>query len=89
MDDEVVTAVTAMALAGLTAGTNAMRVLVNRGLASPKDVDDFANSLTYHFSAPGESAAQDYFRDVLEIRYSPVLAELREYARKNWRGESG
>lgn len=74
MDD-----VEALALAALWGGIHNLRVLVNRGLVSPSEVDDFASAV---FEGVQQGSANT--AAIWETALSPAFAEIKEGADKSW-----
>src|SRR3546814_5039808 len=70
----------ALALMGISAGVNSLRLMANRGLVSPKEVEEYAESITSHLSVADDDpkkAAFDQLSATVEALLSPVLAEIR------------
>src|SRR3546814_18057614 len=77
--------IAALALMGISAGVNSLRLLANRGLVSPKEVAEYAESITSHLSVADDDhkkAAFDQLSATVKALLSPVLAELRPCAHK-------
>jgi len=89
MGEEVSQVVLAIALSALSTGLNSVRLLANRGLLSPADVEDVANSLTVHLRQPdGEVAPHlQMVEAVLDSHVGPALAEIRRAAAANWKAQ--
>ena len=62
----------------LTAAVHLIRVLVNRGLLSPNEVENIYNATIE--TIPAEEA--DYVRD----QFDPIFVEIRDEAQKQWAG---
>src|SRR3546814_3217167 len=79
----------ALALMGISAGVNSLRLMANRGLVSPKEVEEYAESITSHLSVADDDpkkAAFDQLSATVEALLSPVLAEIRQCAHERWIG---
>lgn len=76
-------------MAAISVSVHTLRVLAQRGLVSPSDVEGIAEDITAHLRV-GEDhpqkAAYDQLSAVFEAQLSPSLAGLREIARANWKG---
>src|SRR3546814_12623065 len=83
--------IAALALMGISAGVNSLRLMANRGLVSPKEVEEYAESITSHLSVADDDpkkAAFDQLSATVEALLSPVLAEIRQCAPTRWIGRS-
>src|SRR3546814_15866604 len=81
--------IAALALMGISAGVNSLRLMANRGLVSPKEVEEYAESITSHLSVADDDqkkAAFDQLSATVEALLSPVLAEIRQFAPDRWIG---
>src|SRR3546814_2218595 len=81
--------IAALALMGISAGVNSLRLMANRGLVSPKEVEEYAESITSHLSVADDDpkkAAFDQLSATVEALLSPVLAEIRQCAHERWIG---
>src|SRR3546814_18572057 len=81
--------IAALALMGISAGVNSLRLMANRGLVSPKEVEEYAESITSHISVADDDpkkAAFDQLSATVEALLSPVLAEIRQCAHARWIG---
>src|SRR3546814_1191755 len=77
--------VAALALMGISAGVNSLRLMANRGLVSPKEVEEYAESITSHLSVAADDPKKAAFAQLsatVEALLSPVLAEIRQCAHK-------
>ena len=70
----------ALALAALWGAIHNLRVMVNRGLVSPSEVDDFASAV---FEGVQQGSANT--AAVWETALSPAFAEIKGGADKSWR----
>lgn len=72
----------ALALGGLAAGIHSFRTLVNRGLASPNEVEMFYTEVAeaVQFGSPKMA---DYF----ESRFQEQFAEMRQVSSERWVGK--
>jgi hypothetical protein len=72
---------TALAFAALWASIHNTRILVNRGLASPADVEEVYGSILEAIDTLGSERLQASARK----RYDQAFVELREYAKRLYR----
>ena len=72
----------ALALAALWGTIHNLRVLVNRGLVSPTEVDDFASAVFEGVQQGSVTKAA-----IWETALSPALADLKEVSYKLWSGD--
>src|SRR3546814_4841597 len=81
--------IAALALMGISAGVNSLRLMANRGLVSPKEVEEYAESITSHLSVADDDpkkAAFDQLSATVEALLSPFLAVIRHCAHDRWIG---
>src|SRR3546814_16601344 len=79
----------ALALMGISAGVNSLRLMANRGLVSPKEVEEYAESITSHLSVADDDtkqAAFDQLSVTVEALLSPVLSAIRTLDHVRWIG---
>ena len=71
----------AIGVAGITTSLHTLRVMANRGVASPEDVEDVYNSILEHLEewAPKELTA------IVTSNLDQILPSIREAARTNWK----
>src|SRR3546814_1275001 len=70
--------IAALALMGISAGVNSLRLMANRGLVSPKEVEEYAESITSHLSVADDDpkkAAFDQLSATVEALLSPRSEE--------------
>src|SRR3546814_1450416 len=70
----------ALALMGISAGVNSLRLMANRGLVSPNEVEEYAESITSNLSVADDDpkkAAFDQLSATVEAMLSPVIAKTR------------
>src|SRR3546814_1069594 len=53
--------IAALALMGISAGVNSLRLMANRGLVSPKVVEEYAASITSHLSVADDDPKKAVF----------------------------
>ena len=70
----------ALALAALWGAIHNLRILVNRGLVSPREVDDFASAV---FEGVQQGSANT--AAIWETALSPAFAEIKKGADKSWK----
>src|SRR3546814_4093689 len=81
--------IAALALMGISAGVNSLRLMANRRLVSPKAVGEYAESITSHLSVADDDTKKEAFDQhsaTVEALLSPVLAEIRQCAHARWIG---
>jgi len=91
MDRLTYDALAAMALAGLSSGIHAMRLMASRGLVSPQEVEEYADSILNHFTVDKSDPSHEHLaqlRERFEMRLAPAFAELRQFAKEHWIGRS-
>lgn len=71
----------AIAFGALWGSIHNLRFMVNRGLVSPNEVDEFLSSVVEAFQSGDEELAAE-----MELAISPALAEMRQWAEKLWIG---
>jgi hypothetical protein len=73
----------ATSMAGLWSSLHILRIMANRGLVSPNEVETVNDSITEAMEtlAPPDMAAS------LSEKISPVLAEVRQIASERWIGK--
>lgn len=72
----------ALSLGALAAGIHAFRTLVNRGLASPNEVEMFYTEI-----AEAVHTASPEMAEFFENRFQEVFAEMRQGAAERWAGK--
>ena len=72
----------ALSLAALAAGIHSFRTLVNRGLASPNEVEAFYSSVAETLQDSSPPMAEFF-----ENRFQQQFAELRQLAAERWIGK--
>ena len=81
MSDESLSNAEAIALAAVWASVHNLRFMVNRGLVSQNEVDEFHSSLLEGFQGGNAELAA-----TLEVEIGPVFIELHQWAEKLWIG---
>jgi hypothetical protein len=70
-----------LAMGNLWASVHTLRILVNRGLVSPDEVDEVYGSLI-----EGLQSGDPKFAALFESKLEGIFAEMRGYAQKLWKG---
>lgn len=81
----------AMAVSGIGAGVHVLRLMASRGLVSPAEVEEYADSVFVAFDVPESDPTHPHLarlRDDLEGAFAPAFAEIREYAKSRWVGRN-
>lgn len=71
------------AMAGLRASIHLLRIMANRGLLSPNEVETVYSSMMECFEAHDHQE----FAASLTSNLDPVIAEIRETAQQRWIGK--
>jgi hypothetical protein len=71
-----------LAMGALWASIHNLRIMVNRGLVSPREVDEVASALFEGLQVGDQEEAA-----ILEVDLTPVFAEMREFAKQAWLGD--
>jgi len=74
---------TAIAMASLTSSLHMMRIMANRGLVSPNEVETIHSMITETLETMGSPELSATMMAPLD----PVIAEVREFANKRWIGK--
>jgi hypothetical protein len=70
-----------IAIGNLWASVHTLRILINRGLVSPEEVDEVYGSLI-----EGLQSGDPEFAALFESKLEGIFAEMRSYAQKLWKG---
>jgi len=70
-----------VAIAALWGAIHNLRFMINRGLISPNEVEEFAGSIFEGLQSGDENVAAH-----LEAQLTPMFAEMKEWAVKLWIG---
>lgn len=84
------TLVKAWAMPGWATGLHTLRIMANRGLVSPGEVEEVADALTAHLQVDDDDPRREAFDQLsanIEGLFAPVLAEIRQTAAERWIGK--
>ena len=90
MDKRIRDALLEFAISGVAGSLHTMRILAERGLVSPGEVEEYAEGLTAHFvDPPGREPdpVSLQLRASFEANTNPLLARIRTLARRTWAGD--
>ena len=70
-----------LAFGGLFASVHTIRILANRGLVSPNEVENIDSRIMEGVGMGGED-----FQAQIEVALGGVFAEIRQYSKERWVG---
>jgi hypothetical protein len=76
---------TAMVSGAVGANVLTLRILAERGLMKPDELELIARALTAPFEAFRGSEHHEQFRAIIERKFEPELASILQLARMTWR----